>query len=57
MAEEPQPEVQEACAHLAELDERERKDLVKHYRTVVSWYFNRVHDAFHHPPAKRRKVC
>ena len=57
MAEDPQLDLQEACTHLADLDEQDRRELEKHYRTVVSWYFNRVHDAFYHPPAKRRKVC
>ena len=57
MAEDPQQDVQEAWTQQADLDEQDRRALEKHYRTVVSWYFNRVHDAFYHPTAKRRKVC
>lgn len=53
--EELQPSQYEGCSHLAELDERKKDAIVGKYKTVVSWYTSRLHEAAHHQ-AKRRKV-
>ena len=55
-SEDSQP-TSEQCAHLTDLEDDERSIVMKKYKTVASWYLNRVHEALHRPPTKRRKVC
>ena len=44
----------EGCSHLEEVQD-EMKDVLRRYKTVVSWHFNRTNEALHQ--VKRRKVC
>ena len=53
MAEDQLTGQEEGCPHLEEVQD-EIKDILKRYRTVVSWHYNRTNEALHQ--VKRRKV-